>query len=89
MAELFFFVFLFAPVALIWWLITAKRKADRLIRERTEARPAAPSTLAYEESAVGADGLSYGRSYAGDDATRPPEDQTGVVDGIKAMEGRR
>jgi hypothetical protein len=89
MAEFFFFLFLLAPLLIAWWMITAKRKAERLLRDRAEARTAAPETIAYEESTLGADGLSYGRSHAGDTALLPPEDPTASLEGIKAIEGRR
>ena len=89
MAELFFFGFLVAPLFIAWWMITAKRKAARLLRDRAEARPAARDTLAYEESTLGADGHSYGRSHAGDTVILPPDDPTASLEGIKAIEGRR
>ena len=89
MAELIFFLCLAAPVFLIWWLIVARRRAEGLMRERAEPYVPPLSTFAYEEGTAGADGLTYGRSYGGDASVLPPGDQTGVVDGIKAIEGRR
>jgi hypothetical protein len=88
-AEIFFFLFLAMPLLLIWWLFEARRRARGLMQEHIEAPEPGHSTFAYEEVSTRADGLNYGRTYGGDEASRPPGDHSGVVDGIKAMEGRR
>ena len=74
---------------LMWWLTRASRRARTAAQERANARPAPPSELAFEETTAGADGLSYGRRYDGDDALIPPDHSGGEVPGIKAMQGHR
>ena len=71
----------------MWWMIVAQRRARAIARERKKALP--PASAPWTEQMRSADGLSYGRSLdAFDDALPPPSD-SGAIDGIKAIEGRR
>ena len=90
MAQAFFLFGLLAAMPLaMWWMISASRKARARMRDSTPADEVIYSRNALEEVETGADGLAYGKAYAGDGAVLPPDDASGETAGIKALQGRR
>jgi len=89
-AELIFFFGLFAVLPLLmWWMVSANRRARAAMRERPDDERPAFSRLAFEEETAGPDGLHYGHRYDGDDAVIPPDHSGGELPGIKGLQGRR
>ena len=90
MAEIVFFFGLLAVLPLLmWWMISASRRARAAALERPHEEPTPYSRFAFEEETAGPDGLSYGRRYDGDDAVIPPDHSGGELPGIKGLQGRR
>ena len=90
MAELIFFFGLFAAMPLLmWWMISASRRARAKAGTKQADDPVPFSRFAFEEESVGPDGLSYGKRYDGDGALLPPDDPSGELPGIKSLQGRR